>query len=68
MSFIAIEQHRNEPDQKNRSRDEVEEIFRDRFGGKIRYPRTHLKEPLKKKKEWKRYRDGNVESAKPATA
>jgi len=68
VSFFAIEHRRNDPDQKNRSGDEVEEILCDGFAGEIGYPRTHSNEPLKNEKEWKRNRNGNVESAKPATA
>jgi hypothetical protein len=66
--FSAIEERCNKPDNKNRSRDEIDEKFYDRFAGEIRHPRAHFKEPAKKEQEWKHYRNGNVESAKPATA
>ena len=69
VSFHAIEQRRNDPNQKNRSRDEIEEIFSDRFAVRIiRDGKTQTKEPAKKDKEWRRDRDRDVESAKRATA
>jgi hypothetical protein len=64
----VIEEHGHKPNDKNRSRDEAEEILCNGFAGEIGYPRTHSNEPLKKKKEWKRHCNGNIESAKPATA
>ena len=65
MSFLAIEHRGHNPDQKNRSRDEIEEVFTNGFAWEIREGRTHPKEPPEKEKEWKRHRDGNVESSNP---
>ena len=68
VSFCSTQHRRNDPNQKNRSCDEIEEIFTDRFARKIWHDRTHTNEPLEREKEWRRHRDDNVESAKPATA
>ena len=66
--FFAIEQRCNNPDQKNRSCNEVEEIFNKAFDWIIRHGNLHSKEIRQMEKEWRRYRDRNEESAKPATA
>ena len=67
MSSPAIEQCRNKPDDKDRSSDEIEEKFCDRFDGEIRHLRTHLNEPLKNNKELGHDRDRNIDGPKPST-
>jgi hypothetical protein len=67
MSFPPIEQRRNQPNDNNRSGHEIEEKFCDGFGGEIRYPRAHSKEPLKGKKKWEDDRNCNIDCPKPAT-
>jgi len=64
VSFCSTQHRRNGPDQKNRSRDEIEEIFSKCFAWEIR----RWKKKAKKKKERRCNRDGNEKSAKPATA
>ena len=67
VAFFAIEQRCDNPDQKNRSHNEIDEVFGERFAGQIKHGGTPMKEPAKKEKEWRRDRDGNEENAKPAT-
>jgi hypothetical protein len=66
--FFAIEQRSNDPDQNNRSCDEIEEIFNKAFDWIIRMVDCASKEPGQNEKERRRNRDSNDESAKPAAA
>jgi hypothetical protein len=66
--FFSIQQRRNNPDQNDRSRDEIEEIFNKAFDWIIRMVDHTTKEVGQNEKEWRGNRDRNEESAKPATA
>ena len=67
VSFVAIQQRRDHPDQKNRSRDEIEEILNEGVERKIQHGGSRMVVPARNEKEWRHNSDCNEESAIPAT-
>ena len=68
ISFFAITKPRNDRDQKNRSRNEIEEIFTNRFDWQVVHAGAHMKDdPTQNKEERRHHCDDNEESPEPAT-